>query len=100
LEHEKARVTHTKTLEEEDQKKRKENLKVLARIAFKEWKVKKADEARETKDIRKKVKAAIRLEMDEKFKVREMMVSEMQRRRGNNLNCAATNPAWASGPEL
>lgn len=84
LEHEKARATHTKTLEEEDLKKRKENMKVCARIAFKEWKVKKADEARETKDMRKKVKAAVRLEMEEKIKVREMMVSEMQRRRRNN----------------
>lgn len=84
MEHEKARAAHTKTLEEEDLKKRKENMKVCARIAFKEWKVKKADEARETKEMKKKVKAAVRLEMEEKFKVREMMVSEMQRRRRNN----------------
>lgn len=66
VEHDKARAAHTKTLEEEDLKKRKENMKVMAKIAFKEWKGKKSDEQREQKEMKKKIKQANRLETQAK----------------------------------
>ena len=79
----KAQEKHTKTLEEEDLKKNKDNMKVMAKIAFKEWKERKADEAREKKEMSKKIKRAERLEQQEIRMARRQLVAEMQRRRAS-----------------
>ena len=47
----------------------------MARIQYKEWTLRKAEEQREKKEMKKKIKRAMQLEAQEKKHAREMLVS-------------------------
>ena len=44
-------MEHQKAEAEEDQKKAKENMKVMSKIAYKEWTERKVEEARHTRKV-------------------------------------------------
>ena len=50
LAYEKARERDHKAMKDDEDKKTKDSMKVMAKIAFKEWKERKGDEAREEKE--------------------------------------------------
>lgn len=74
---------HERREMEEEKKKAKENMKVMAKIAYKEWKERKTEEMRQKKKIEKMEKRRQRMEEEEIRLARRMLVREMQRRKGN-----------------
>jgi hypothetical protein len=72
---------HEKKSFEEDEKRNKENMKVMAKIAFKEWKERKGEEGRHKKKQVAMEKKRAELEKQEMRMARRQMVNEMSRRR-------------------
>mmetsp|Transcript_1521 Transcript_1521/g.2089 ORF Transcript_1521/g.2089 Transcript_1521/m.2089 type:complete len:107 (-) Transcript_1521:133-453(-) len=67
---------------EEEQKKEKESMKIMARIAYKEWKERKTEELRHKKKVDNMEKRRQRMEEQEIKMARRQMVMEMKRRQG------------------
>ena len=67
---------------DEEQKKAKESMKIMAKIAYKEWKERKTEESRHKKKVDKMEKRRERMEQQEIKMARRQMVMEMQRRQG------------------
>jgi len=67
---------------EEEKKKDKESMKIMARIAYKEWKERKTEELRHAKKMEKMEKRRQKMEEQEIKMARRQMVMEMQRRQG------------------
>ena len=59
------RATQEKKAMEAEKEKHKENMKVMAKIAFREWKERKSDEAREKREMQKKDRTRTKLEQQE-----------------------------------
>lgn len=72
---------HEKKQFEDDEKRNKDNMKVMAKIAFKEWKERKGEENRHKKKQEKMEKRRGELEKQEIRAARRHMVNEMSRRR-------------------
>ena len=73
---------HHKRRIEEEQKKDKDNMKIMARIAYKEWKERKTEELRHKKKVEKMEKRRQKMEEQEIKMARRQMVMEMKRRQG------------------
>ena len=73
---------HEKRVEEEEKKKAKESMKIMAKIAYKEWKERKTEEARHKKKLDKMEQRRQKMEAQEIKMARRQMVMEMQRRQG------------------
>ena len=73
---------HHKRQMEEEQKKEKESMKIMARIAYKEWKERKTEELRHKKKVEKMEKRRQKMEEQEIKMARRQMVMEMKRRQG------------------
>jgi hypothetical protein len=72
---------HEKKQFEDDEKRNKDNMKVMAKIAFKEWKERKGEENRHKKKQEKMEKRRGELEKQEIRAARRHMVNEMSIRR-------------------
>jgi len=56
---------HKQKIMKEEQKKKKENMKVMANIAYKEWKERKREEGRQKKKIEKLERRRALIEVEE-----------------------------------
>lgn len=61
-------VEHEKQQEEQETKKAKDNMKVLAKIAYKEWRERKNEEARHKRKVEK---MEDRRQLQEQYEIRE-----------------------------
>lgn len=68
---------HQKQEKDQDQKKAKENMKVMAKIAYKEWKQRKTEEDRHMKKVERMEKRRQLMEEHEIKMQRRQMVKEM-----------------------
>ena len=57
-------------------------MKIMARIAYKEWKERKTEEIRHKKQVEKHEKRRQKMEQEEAKMARRQMVMEMKRRQG------------------
>ena len=73
---------HEKRCLDEEAKKAKESMKIMARIAYKEWKERKTEESRHKKKVEKMEKRRQKMEEQEIKMARRQMVMEMQTRQG------------------
>jgi hypothetical protein len=73
---------HEKRQQEDEKKKLKEENEVMAKIAYRVWKEKKTEEARNKKKVERMEKRRVAMEAHEAKMARRQMVAEMQRRQG------------------
>ena len=71
-----------KKIQEDEDRKEKESRKVVSKIAYREWKERKTEEARYKKKLDKMEKKRQRMEEQEIRMARRQMVMEMQSRQG------------------
>lgn len=77
-------ANHEKRCDEEEKRKLKDENEVMAKIAYKVWKEKKTEEARNIKKIKKMEKRRVQLEAEEARMARRQMVDEIKRNKGGN----------------
>ena len=73
---------HEKRRDEIEKKKLKDENEVMAKIAYKVWKEKKTEEARNQKKLEKMEKQRARMEAEEVRMARRQMVEEIKRKQG------------------
>lgn len=69
-------------MEEEEKKKLKDENEVMAKIAYKVWKEKKTEEARNQRKLEKMEKRRIAMEKAEVKMARRQMIEEIKRKQG------------------
>lgn len=73
---------HQKQVQEQETKKTKEHMSIQAKIAFREWKERKADEIRYKKKVEAMEKRRQLVEEQQIRQSRRQLVKEMQKRQG------------------
>lgn len=69
-------------MEEEEKKKLKDENEVMAKIAYKVWKEKKTEEARNEKKLKKMEKRRAQMEAAEAKIARKQMIEEIKKKQG------------------
>lgn len=69
-------------MEEEEKKKLKDENEVMAKIAYKVWKEKKTEEARNEKKLKKMEKRRTQMEAAEAKIARKQMIEEIKKKQG------------------
>ena len=71
-------------MQEHDAKQAKDNMKVMAKIAYKEWKERKCEEGRHKRKVERMEKRRQEMEEEQIRMERRQLVREMQKRQGNS----------------
>ena len=71
-------------MQNENERKKKENSRVMAKIRYNEWNEKKAQEARHRKALEKMHRRQIKIQEEEKRRARLDKINEMKSHSGNS----------------